>query len=199
MGPWWIRNHRIYDRFVPTALWLGASLYDGLSPTATGASDMAFLGDRDIWPLGEQDQDAELTRRTIAFALSEPGRALELALVKFGRFWSPWPNAEGFRSPYLAIAGAAIELPIFALLLLGAWDRRRDLRASRCWEGRCCISARCTWRLRARCAIASPARYQHLGWRRLAGCARSAGGKVTSLFEQRRQSKANGRSPRRNR
>ena len=104
MSPWWVRNARIYGRFVPTALWMGASLYDGLNPGATGASDMAFSHDRDIWPLDEQDQDAELTRRAIAFAREHPARALSLALVKLGRFWSPWPNAEGFRSPALALA-----------------------------------------------------------------------------------------------
>ena len=48
MAPWWARNHRLYDRFVPTALWTGASLYDGLSPTATGASDMNFLNAADL-------------------------------------------------------------------------------------------------------------------------------------------------------
>ena len=113
MGPWWARNARIYGRFVPTALWLGASLYDGLNPKATGASDMAFLGDPEIWPLDEQDQDAELTRRAVAFARAQPWRVLELAVVKLGRYWSPWPNAEGFRSPALAVAGAVVELPIF--------------------------------------------------------------------------------------
>ncbi|MFI5459551.1 MAG: ArnT family glycosyltransferase [Isosphaerales bacterium] len=129
IGPWWVRNARIYGRFVPTALWLGASLYDGLNPEATGASDMAYLGDPDIWPLDEQDQDARLTRQAVSFAREHPWRVLELAVVKLGRYWSPWPNAEEFRSRALAIASAVVELPIFALLALGAWDRRRDPRA----------------------------------------------------------------------
>ena len=54
---------------------------------------------------------------------------LELAAVKAARFWSPWPNAEGFRSPALAVASALVTLPQFALLALGVWDRRRDRRA----------------------------------------------------------------------
>ncbi len=128
MSPWWARNARIYGRFVPTALWLGASLYDGLNPMATGASDMSFRGDPDIWALGEQDQDGELLWRATRFARENPGRVLGLALVKLGRFWSPWPNAEGFASWTLTVAGAAVELPLFGLLVLGAWNRRRDLR-----------------------------------------------------------------------
>jgi 4-amino-4-deoxy-L-arabinose transferase-like glycosyltransferase len=129
MCPWWVRNARVFGRFVPTALWLGASLYDGLNPQATGASDMAFLGDREIWPLDEQDQDADLTRRAIKFVLKQPTRALRLALIKLGRFWCPWPNAEGFRFPTLALASTVVEVPLFALLALGGWDRRRDPRA----------------------------------------------------------------------
>jgi 4-amino-4-deoxy-L-arabinose transferase-like glycosyltransferase len=129
MSPWWVRNARIYGRFVPTALWMGASLYDGLNPRATGASDMSFLFDREIWPRDEQDQDAELTRRAVAFAREQPARALSLALIKLGRYWSPWPNAEGFRSRAMVLAGAVVELPLFGLMVLGAWDRRRDLRA----------------------------------------------------------------------
>jgi 4-amino-4-deoxy-L-arabinose transferase-like glycosyltransferase len=129
MSPWWIRNARIYGRFVPTALWMGASLYDGLNPRATGASDMSFLSDHEIWPLDEQDQDAELTRRAVDFAREQPARVLSLALVKLGRYWSPWPNAVGIRSPALVLAGAVVELPLFGLVVLGAWDRRHDPRA----------------------------------------------------------------------
>ena len=128
MAPWWVRNAQIYGKFVPTALWTGASLYDGLSPRATGASDMAFLADPEFWPLDEEAQDAALKARAIAFAWANPGRVLKLAVVKAGRFWSPWPNAETFRSPTLGILSGLIVLPQFALIGLGVWDRRRDPR-----------------------------------------------------------------------
>ncbi len=129
MAPWWARNARIYGRFVPTALWAGASLYDGLNPRATGASDMDFLNDPDIRPLGEQEQDALLHERAVAFARSHPGRTTWLAAVKFARFWTPWPNAVGFRSPILAASSAAVTIPLFALIAVGLHDRRRDPRA----------------------------------------------------------------------
>ena len=129
MSPWWARNAQVFGRFVPTALWMGASLYDGLNPRATGASEMSFLGDPEIWPLDEQDQDAELTRRAIAFAREQPFRVLVLAAIKLGRYWSPWPNAEGFRSPVVAVGSSVVELPLFGLIAAGLWGRRRDPRA----------------------------------------------------------------------
>ncbi|QEH38455.1 hypothetical protein OJF2_70580 [Aquisphaera giovannonii] len=129
MSPWWVRNWGIYGRFIPTAVWMGASLYDGLNPSATGASDMAFLADPDVWPLDELGQDRLLTRRALAFAAGHPGRALILAFVKLGRYWSPWPNAEGLRSLGPAIGGTILEGPILAAIILGLWARRRDLRS----------------------------------------------------------------------
>ncbi len=129
MAPWWIRNAGLYGRFVPTALWMGASLYDGLNPRATGASDMSFLKDPEIWPLDELDQDAELTRRALGFVRAEPRRALELAAVKLARYWSPWPNAEGIRSPVVRVASALVTVPLLGLLAVGLWHYRGDARA----------------------------------------------------------------------
>jgi 4-amino-4-deoxy-L-arabinose transferase-like glycosyltransferase len=130
LSPWWIRNARVYGRFVPTAIWTGASLYDGLNPRATGASDMdEFLADPEIASLGEEAQDAELSRRAVAFARAHPRRVVELAAWKAARYWSPWPNADGLKTPFIVLASMAINVPIMAAMALGAWDRRRDLRA----------------------------------------------------------------------
>jgi 4-amino-4-deoxy-L-arabinose transferase-like glycosyltransferase len=129
MAPWWARNARVFGRFVPTALWVGASLYDGIGPQANGESDMAFVEEPDVRGLGEVEQDAVFRERSIAWAKAHPGRVLELALVKLGRFWSPWPNAGTLRGPGVAPASALVTLPILALIALGAWDRRRDFRA----------------------------------------------------------------------
>jgi 4-amino-4-deoxy-L-arabinose transferase-like glycosyltransferase len=129
MSPWWVRNARIYGRFVPTSLWMGASLYDGLSPRATGASDMRFHEAPEFQSLTELEQNELLTRRALDFARSNPWRVLELAFIKIGRYWSPWPNAEDYRSPWLAAASALVLIPLYLLMVAGIWDRRRDLCA----------------------------------------------------------------------
>jgi len=116
LAPWWARNARVFGRFVPTALWVGASLYDGISPGATGASAMEFVDEPGVRALGESEQDAVFRDRS-------------LALAKLGRFWSPWPNADTLRSPRVAVASAVVTLPVFALVAVGLWDRRRDARA----------------------------------------------------------------------
>ena len=129
MAPWWVRNGRVIGRFVPTALWVGASLYDGISPEADGSSDMQFVDDPEVRALGEVEQDRVFRERSLAFARHQPGRVLELALIKFGRFWSPWPNADTLRNPWIAVGSAVVTLPGFGLIALGVWDRRRDVRA----------------------------------------------------------------------
>src|SRR5262249_1210898 len=69
------------------------------------------------------------TRRALAFAREQPLQVLPLAAVKLGRYWSPWPNTQGFRAPTLALASGIVEIPVFGLIGLGIWNRRRDLRA----------------------------------------------------------------------
>jgi len=129
MMPWWVRNARLYGRFVPTAIWAGASLYDGLNPRATGASDMEFLNRPPFRDLGETRQDRALTRAALDFAGDRPRRAATLAAVKFARYWSPWPNEASFRSREALLVGVLVEVPLFALMAAGAWIRRRDAQA----------------------------------------------------------------------
>jgi hypothetical protein len=129
LAPWWVRNARVIGRFVPTALWVGASLYDGIGPQANGSSEMAFVDEPDVRALGESEQDSTFRARSLAFAKAQPGRVLGLALIKFARFWSPWPNADTLQGVGVATASALVTLPVFALIGLGIWDRRRDFRA----------------------------------------------------------------------
>jgi hypothetical protein len=90
---------------------------------------MRFLADPDVWPLDERDQDERLKARAFAFARENPGRAARLAAVKLGRYWSPWPNAEGVRSPWLTTAAALVMTPLLALMAIGLWTLRGDVRA----------------------------------------------------------------------
>jgi 4-amino-4-deoxy-L-arabinose transferase-like glycosyltransferase len=129
MSPWWLRNAQTYGRFIPTSVWIGASLYDGLNPKATGASEMSFLADPDFQKLDELHRDRVLTRRSLDFVRENPSRSLKLALIKLARYWSPWPNAEQFGSLTVAVASAFVVIPTYSLMLVGLWIVRRDMRA----------------------------------------------------------------------
>ncbi len=134
MLPWWIRNYRVAGRFVPTSLQVGASLYDGISPTATGASDMAFVGqfvaeqraadaqpDTDRRGLFEDRLDRRLRDAAIDWAREHPARVAALAVTKFTRIWSFVPNASEFQSRWLRLILAVTYTPVICLALLGAW------------------------------------------------------------------------------
>jgi 4-amino-4-deoxy-L-arabinose transferase-like glycosyltransferase len=137
MAPWWLYTTVIAGRFVPTSLQVGASLYDGLSPTATGASDMRFVpvfiqeqrrADQQQRPnpaqLFEDRLDERMKQASLAWAKQNPGRVAELAVIKFLRIWSPWPNATEFRSLGLRLVLLASYVPAMILAGIGLWRAR---------------------------------------------------------------------------
>jgi 4-amino-4-deoxy-L-arabinose transferase-like glycosyltransferase len=140
MSPWWVRNYLVAGRFVPTSLQVGASLYDGLSPTATGASDMRFVpqfiaeqrvadaSSRAMTTgLFEDRLDRRMRDASLTWAKENPGRVLQLAAIKFARMWNLLPNASDFQSNALRLILAASYTPIMLLALTGAWRfARRD-------------------------------------------------------------------------
>lgn len=125
LSPWIARNYRVAHRFIPTSLQMGASLYDGLSPTATGASDMRFVDDfRRLEaenPSGPADVhfevrlDERLKTAALDWTRANPNAAARLALVKFARLWSPIPREPAFSATPLKILLVASFTP----LLLG--------------------------------------------------------------------------------
>jgi hypothetical protein len=134
MLPWWVRNYHLAGRFIPTTLQVGASLYDGISPVATGASDMrfvpAFIAEQrqadavaTVTPQGlfEDRLDRRMQGAAVAWAQQHPLRVAQLAGIKFLRMWSPWPNAAELGSWKLRLILSLTYVPILTLAAYGAW------------------------------------------------------------------------------
>lgn len=155
LAPWTVRNRVVTGHWVPTTLWVGPSLYDGLNPTATGSSDMRFFDEDQLLDrMSEYEMDREYRRRAWQFVLENPQRAAELCVVKLWRFWKPWPGAEQFDSPWAKLVVAAYYLPMLLLALTGAWHYRRDL-----WLVGLCAAPVLLFSL-VHCAFVSSLRYR---------------------------------------
>ena len=128
MAPWTIRNYCVTGHVVPTTLWVGPSLYDGLHPAATGDSDMRFIEeDRLLLHMSEYEMDREYRRRAWDFVVHHPLRTAWLAVKKQQRYWSVLPNAEQFRDQKLQVIVCLTVVPLLAFALGGLWMSRRDL------------------------------------------------------------------------
>ncbi|MGE0756587.1 MAG: ArnT family glycosyltransferase [Pirellulaceae bacterium] len=137
MSPWWVRNYHVTGRFVATTLQLGASLYDGLNPQATGASDMRFVRDfidaqqqadgaRTAPPgLFEERLDRRMRDAALEWARREPGQVVQLMVVKLLRMWSPIPNAAEFQSWLFRLGIFVTYTPVMAAALASAWRHVR--------------------------------------------------------------------------
>ena len=137
MAPWWIRNALVTGHFVPTTLQVGASLYDGLNPAATGASNMDFVKrfteiERARFATSEGAEecfeyylDKRFRQEAANWAVSHPGQALRLAGVKLLRLWNIWPNEPRYSSWPVRLAVAFGFVPVFVVGLSGAWKTIR--------------------------------------------------------------------------
>ena len=126
--PWAWRNYGVTGHWVITTLWVGPSLYDGLRPGATGASDMRFFDEELLLErMSEYEMDRVYRARAWEFARQNPRAALELAAIKLWRYWRPWPGAEQFSNWPARLAVALFYIPLVLLSILGAWTARGDL------------------------------------------------------------------------
>jgi 4-amino-4-deoxy-L-arabinose transferase-like glycosyltransferase len=129
LAPWTIRNSQVIGHAIPTTLWVGPSLYDGLHPAATGDSDMQFFEEDNLLAtMTEYEMDHEYRRRSWDFVRENPWRAIQLGVIKVGRLWKPWPNADQFRQWWLCLIVAAFFLPTVGFALFAAVRRRCDVR-----------------------------------------------------------------------
>ncbi|MEZ6063842.1 MAG: glycosyltransferase family 39 protein [Planctomycetaceae bacterium] len=127
MLPWTLRNVAVTGHWVVTSLWSGPSLYDGLNPEATGASDMQFFDRENVLSkMSEFEMNRHYKDRAVDFVKNHLGRAVELAFVKAVRFLNPVPNQ--LNSNRVIQGLCIIWYVAFLLLLVGAvWSRLLDM------------------------------------------------------------------------
>jgi 4-amino-4-deoxy-L-arabinose transferase-like glycosyltransferase len=131
MLPWWIRNMQVTGHFVATTLQVGASLYDGLNPSADGGSNMSFVprfaAQQHVFDTMGTEADFEyrlnrrLQRAAIDWAVANPARVAQLAWLKFVRIWNVWPNEPSLGNWPLRLAVLVTYTPLLCLGIFGVW------------------------------------------------------------------------------
>lgn len=120
LAPWTARNYFVTNgKFVPTTLWMGPSLYDGLNPTANGDSHMEFLPNSDYEKMSEYEVDRHYRREAWKWAAENPAKVLELGWVKLGRYWNLFPNTPQFDYWFVRVGLLSFIIPVVGFVVCG--------------------------------------------------------------------------------
>ncbi len=126
--PWAWRNHEVTGHWIFTSLWSGPSLYDGLHEGATGASDMQFFEDDNLFAkMSEFEVNERYKKLALDFAMTHPGRTVQLAFIKAGRYLSPSLNATGFSGGVFSLFCTVWYFAFAVLISFGIWELRQKV------------------------------------------------------------------------
>ena len=124
--PWALRNRLVLGQWIWTTTNGGITAYDGANPDARGDSDQSFV--KAMPRLGRMDEierDRYLGSQARRFVQDNPVRAMQLALIKAARTWSPVPLSQQFGGQRVYwLAGLLFSLPLDVLVLWGLWRRK---------------------------------------------------------------------------
>src|SRR5207244_1959124 len=91
-------------------------------PDATGASAQDFVRQMpQLKGMNEVSRNDYLSERAWEFISDNPVRAMQLAVIKVGRTWSPQPLSREFGRFVYVLAAWAFMLPLYGLALVGLW------------------------------------------------------------------------------
>ncbi|HVT88663.1 MAG TPA: hypothetical protein VHD56_07425 [Tepidisphaeraceae bacterium] len=128
--PWAYRNHLAVNQWVWGTTNGGISLYDGMNPSATGASDQRFVANMpQLRTLSEVERSRYFSHQAWAYAADHPAAVLKLAAIKIGRTLSPIPlSAEYGSNRRLVAVALAYMVPLDLLAIVGLWRARRSAK-----------------------------------------------------------------------
>ena len=120
MCPWVVRNWTLTQRFVPTTLTVGKSLWEGIFSGADGGPAMDRIPKQDrVFGQSEYDEDRlylKMAGRTIR---ESPGRILALAGRKFLNFWNVIPNSPDHQGFLYRLVSISAVVPILCFAIVG--------------------------------------------------------------------------------
>lgn len=125
--PWAVRNRQVCGKWCWLTHRSGISLYDGVGPQATGASDLGSVKQMPaVHGLGEVEWNRYFLRESMRTIRDDPARIVRLAGVKLARMWNPFPNVDTYRSSAARWVAAGWTLPVYGLVVAGAvWTAKR--------------------------------------------------------------------------
>jgi 4-amino-4-deoxy-L-arabinose transferase-like glycosyltransferase len=124
--PWAYRNFRVLGEWVWTTTNGGITLYDGFNPDATGASDQTFVVLMpELRAMTETARSQHLSDLAKDYVRRQPLRAVELAVIKVGRTWSPVPLSVEYGSWKHRAVGLLYAVPLDVLVVIGLFRSPR--------------------------------------------------------------------------
>jgi 4-amino-4-deoxy-L-arabinose transferase-like glycosyltransferase len=128
MTPWWLNNYSLYGSFVRLTLGGGTALYAGNNPlNHSGGGNVGTDYDTKVFDViaNPVDRDAALRDAAVTYIADNPGRFLELAVLKFTRLWRPWPANALYHSGSVIFISVASFVPLLILCLFGLFQMFR--------------------------------------------------------------------------
>ncbi len=129
--PWAYRNNRAIGKWCWFTTRGGISLYDGVRPNASGASDLAMVKDApELTGLTESEWDAHFREEAWKAIVADPWRVVRLVPIKLARTWNPVLNAGEYQARAVRLVFAAWNIPLCILVLAGLWSLRHRLQTA---------------------------------------------------------------------
>lgn len=119
VGPWWVRNYREFNAFVPLSTEGGYTLWLGNNPKASGGGE-CYLSPCPV--NDELDAGKWHYAEAKKYMLEHPARTISLALEKEKRFWAIVPQVGSGKAK---LASVVTFFPLFGFGLYGLWLLRK--------------------------------------------------------------------------
>ena len=125
MSPWWVHQYQKYGEFVRLNLGDGIVLFSGNNPmnvTGGGVGRKDGTSDMDLsqfdYIKNPIRRNEAMKKEALNYIASDIGHFIELAGIKFMRFWRLWPHTQHYQQWYI-IAASLLSYGIVLFLAIG--------------------------------------------------------------------------------